>query len=82
MSVVTRLPNNFQAHDPRFDGLLKLAYIVEDEFDHAHGDTEGVISALDDPDTWPCARPLELAQLLREAAERIESTTEDAEGQG
>ena len=59
------------AHEPRIEGLLALSWAISDIHDAVTGQLDGPD---DECRIWP---PLQLAARMREAAERIEGTTEE-----
>ena len=62
--------------DPRFEGLLHIANVIQDGLDLAAGDREVAVASEFEPEVYPYASPLRLARLMREAADRIEAKTE------
>jgi hypothetical protein len=64
-------PDDWDVHpaqDARFNGLLRLSNVICDVFDYAAGDCEDAIVEM-------LPTPLELASMLREAADQIQAMT-------
>jgi len=62
--------------DPRFQGLLKISWIISDALDLSSRQTDIVRESEMNPEIYPFYTPLKLARLMREPAGRIESMTD------
>ena len=63
-------------NEPRWEGLLKLANGIQTTYDVASGSLEAIEESERTPELYPVLTPLRLVTLMREAAERIEASTE------
>ena len=75
--MTLRFPNSWGplGDDPRYEGLLKISWAIEDADDLSGGRNDIARESEMNPEIYPIYNPLKLAKLMREAADRIELMT-------